>query len=377
MRREACKVPRAECKVLSKTLRTQYFALSPVFIQNSELGLIMIIVIKPETTQEEMNQIIEKIKQLGLSPHISKGVERTVIGAIGPEAPSYKEIFEAFPMVEKVIPILKEFKLVSREFKPDNTIVKVRDVEIGGDEVVVMAGPCAVEKESLLMEAARAVKAGGAKILRGGAFKPRTSPYSFQGLGKGGLQLLAKAREETGLSIVTELMDARDIDVVATYSDIIQIGARNSQNFTLLKEVGMIDKPVLLKRGLSGTIKELLMSAEYIRSQGNTQIILCERGIRTYEDSTRNTFDLSAIPVIKSLSHLPIIADPSHALGKRDLVPPMALAAIAAGAHGLMIEVHPNPAEALCDGPQAMYPDKFIELMKVCKKVAEAVGKKM
>jgi len=337
----------------------------------------MMIVLKPHLSEEEINQVVEKVKQVGLSPHISRGIERTVIGAIGSDAPSKKEIFESLPVVEKVVLILKEFKLVSRDFKPQDTIVKVRDVEIGGDEVVVMAGPCAVEKEKLLIEAAKAIQKAGAKILRGGAFKPRTSPYSFQGLGQDGLRYLAKAREETGLPIVTELMDARDIEVVAKYSDIIQIGARNSQNFTLLKEVGMVDKPVLLKRGLAGTVKELLMSAEYIRSQGNTQIILCERGIRTYEDSTRNTFDLSAIPVIKSLSHLPIIADPSHALGKRDLVPSMALAAVAAGAHGLMIEVHPNPAEALCDGPQAMYPDKFAELMKVCRRVAEAIGKRM
>jgi 3-deoxy-7-phosphoheptulonate synthase len=337
----------------------------------------MIIVLKPHISEEEVNQVIEKVKKVGLSPHVSSGAERTVIGAIGADAPAKKEIFETLPMVEKVVLILKEFKLVSREFRPHDTIVKVGDVEIGGDEVVVMAGPCAVESEKLLMQAARAAKVAGARMLRGGAFKPRTSPYSFQGLGIDGLKLLAKAREETGLPIVTELMDARDIEAIAKYADMIQIGARNSQNFTLLKEVGQINKPILLKRGLSGTIKELLMSAEYIRSEGNGQIVLCERGIRTYEDATRNTFDLSAIPVIKSLSHLPIIADPSHALGKRDYVPPMALAAVAAGAHGLIIEVHANPAEALCDGPQATYPDKFAELMKTCKKVAEAIGKRM
>jgi 3-deoxy-7-phosphoheptulonate synthase len=337
----------------------------------------MIIVLKPHTSEEEIQQVIEKVRQVGLTPHLSTGAERTVIGAIGSNAPSKREIFEALPMVEKVVPILKEYKLVSRDFKPQDTIVKVGDVEIGGDEVVVMAGPCAVENEKSLIQAALAVKAAGGRILRGGAFKPRTSPYSFQGLGVEGLKLLSKAREETGLPVVTELMDARDIDVVAKYSDMIQIGARNSQNFTLLKEVGMLNKPVLLKRGISGTIKELLMSAEYIRSEGNNQIVLCERGIRTYEDSTRNTFDLSAIPVVKSLSHLPIIADPSHALGKRDYVPAMALAAVAAGAHGLMIEVHVNPAEALCDGPQATYPHVFMELMKTCRRVAEAIGKKM
>lgn len=337
----------------------------------------MIIVLKPEATQENVDYLAEKLKSLGLAVHISKGTMRTVVGAIGDEAVLQSQPLEAFPGVEKVMPILQPFKLASRELHPENTVLNIHGHQIGGEKLQVMAGPCAVEDCDLLLEIARQVRESGATFLRGGAFKPRTSPYDFQGLGEKGLQYLAKAREETGLLIVTELMDPRHIDMVSQYADIIQIGARNMQNFGLLKEMGSRSKPVILKRGISATIKEWLMSAEYILSEGNHQVILCERGIRTFESATRNTLDLSAIPVVKALSHLPVIVDPSHGVGKWEYVGPMAKAAVAAGADGLLIEVHPYPEKALSDGPQSLLPSRFHQLMKDMAKVAQAVGRRL
>jgi len=282
---------------------------------------------------------------------------------------------ESFPGVEKVLPILKPYKLVSREFQAEDTVIKVGGCEIGGKKIHVMAGPCSVESQEQVLGAAIPVKEAGATFLRGGAFKPRTSPYSFQGLGEEGLGYLAHARKKTGLAVITEVLDPRDLDLVYRYTDILQIGARNMQNFKLLTEVGKLDKPVMLKRGLSASIQELLLSAEYIAAEGNRRIILCERGIRTYETETRNTLDLSAIPILKQLSHLPVFVDPSHSTGKWELVAPMALAGVAAGADGLLIEVHPHPEVAMCDGPQSLKPEKFSALMGNLKKVAEAVGR--
>jgi 3-deoxy-7-phosphoheptulonate synthase len=337
----------------------------------------MIIVVKPDATEEEIDHIIKKIKGLGLQAHVSKGTERTIIGAIGDEAILQSVPLEAIPGVEKVLPILKPFKLASWEFRRERTVIRVRDQEIGGKRIAVMAGPCAVENKTLMVEIAKEVKAAGANFLRGGAFKPRTSPYAFQGLEEEGLKYLAEARERTGLPIVTEVMDPRDIEMIAKYADVLQIGARNMQNFRLLKEVGMRKKPVLLKRGISATIKEWLMSAEYIMAGGNHDVILCERGIRTYETATRNTLDLSAVPVLKQMTHLPVVVDPSHAVGKWDLVAPMAKAAVAAGADGLIIEVHSNPEEALCDGEQSLKPKSFKQLMDDMKPIAVAVGREI
>jgi 3-deoxy-7-phosphoheptulonate synthase len=335
----------------------------------------MIIVLKPQTTDAEVAQVIRKIESFGLAAHVSKGTERTIIGAIGDERALQEGPLEAFPFVEKVLPVLKPYKLASREFRPEGSVISVDGVLVGGRRVVVMAGPCAVEGREALMETARSVRAAGGHILRGGAFKPRTSPYTFQGLGEEGLKYLAEAKRETGLPIVTELMDTREAAVVCEYADLVQIGARNMQNFKLLKEVGSCRKPVLLKRGMSSTVKELLLAAEYIMSEGNYEVILCERGIRTFEDATRNTLDLSVVPLIKRLSHLPVIVDPSHGTGKWDLVPPMALAAVAAGADGIMVEVHPRPEEALSDGPQALLPATFSRLMSDLDKLAQAVGR--
>jgi len=335
----------------------------------------MIIVLKPHATEAEVAQVIRKIESFGLAAHISKGTERTIIGAIGDERVLQEGQLEAFPFVEKVLPVLKPYKLASREFRPEGSVVNVDGVLVGGRRVVVMAGPCAVEGREGLLETARSVKAAGGHILRGGAYKPRTSPYTFQGLGEEGLKYLAEAKRETGLPIVTELMDTREASVVCEYADLVQIGARNMQNFKLLKEVGSRQKPVLLKRGMSSTVKELLLAAEYIMSEGNYDVILCERGIRTFEDATRNTLDLSIVPLIKQLSHLPVIVDPSHATGKWDLVPPMALAAVAAGADGIMVEVHPRPEEALSDGPQALLPMTFAKLMDDLGTLASAVGR--
>jgi len=338
----------------------------------------MIIVLKPTATKEQIRHILDRVKKLGLKPMISKGKETTIIGLIGDEDIIRVQPLEVFPGVEKVMPILKPYKLVSRDFKKSDTIVKVgKGVEVGGKKIVIMAGPCSVENRECLLKAAKAVKKAGATILRGGAFKPRTSPYSFQGHGEKGLKMLAEARKETGLLVVTELMDTKDVGLLVKYADIIQIGARNMQNFNLLKAVGQTKKPVLLKRGMSSTIKEFLMSAEYILSEGNFNVILCERGIRTFEDYTRFTLDVTAVGVIKTLSHLPVIVDPSHATGKWGLVPSASKAAIAAGADGLIVEVHPDPELAMSDGAQSLLPKKFSAMMKDIKRVAAAVDRSL
>ena len=337
----------------------------------------MIIVMRSTATRGDIDQVVERITQHGLKPHISKGVERTIIGAIGDERILRNVPFQALPGVEEVLPILKPFKLASRDFKIDSSVVEVNGVAVGGERLAVIAGPCSVEGREMLLDTARVVKEAGASLLRGGAFKPRTSPYSFQGLGEEALRYLAEVREITGLPVVTELMDPRDAELVMKYADMVQIGARNMQNFRLLKEVGIHRKPVFLKRGMSSTIKELLMSAEYIMSEGNYNIILCERGIRTFEDYTRNTLDLSAVPSLKQLSHLPVIVDPSHGAGKWDLVSPLALAAIAVGADGLMVEVHPQPELALSDGPQALIPGRFTALMEQIRALAPIVGRSL
>ena len=337
----------------------------------------MIIVVRPDATAEQVDHIIKKIKDLGLQAHVSKGTERTVIGAIGDETILQSVPLEAIPGVEKVLPILKPYKLASREFRKEGTVISVGKEQIGDVRIAVMAGPCAVENKTLLVEIAKEVKNAGANFIRGGAFKPRTSPYAFQGLEEEGLKYLAEARDRTGLPVVTEVMDPRDIEMIAKYADVLQIGARNMQNFRLLKEVGLCKKPVLLKRGISATIKEWLMSAEYIMSGGNHDVVLCERGIRTYETATRNTLDLSAIPVLKQMTHLPVVVDPSHAVGKWDLVAPMAKAAVAAGADGLIIEVHSNPEEALCDGEQSLKPKIFKQLMDELRPIALAVGREL
>ena len=337
----------------------------------------MIVVLKPGINRDEIQRVVERIESFGLRAHLSEGEERTIIGAIGDERLLADQTLESFPGVEKVLPILKPYKLVSREFQPSNTVIQVNGCRIGDKRIHVMAGPCSVESQEQVLGAAIPVKEAGATFLRGGAYKPRTSPYSFQGLGPEGLDHLAHAREVTGLPIITEVLDPRDLDVVCKYTDILQIGARNMQNFKLLTDVGKLDKPVMLKRGLSATIQEFLLSAEYIATEGNRRIILCERGIRTYETETRNTLDLSAIPVLKQLTHLPVFVDPSHGTGRWDLVAPMALAGIAAGADGLLIEVHPNPEVALSDGPQSLKPPKFAALMEQLKKLAVALGREV
>ena len=337
----------------------------------------MIVVLKPGLSQDEIHKVVERIESFGLRAHLSEGKERTIIGAIGDERLLADQTLESFPGVEKVLPILKPYKLVSREFQRANTVIDINGHKIGGKKIHVMAGPCSVESRDQVLESAVPVKEAGATFLRGGAFKPRTSPYSFQGLGEEGLDYLAHAREVTGLPIITEVLDPRDLDVVYRYTDILQIGARNMQNFKLLTEVGKLSKPVMLKRGMSATIQEFLLSAEYIASEGNRKIILCERGIRTFETETRNTLDLSAVPVLKQLSHLPVFVDPSHGTGRWDLVAPMALAGVAAGADGLLIEVHSHPEVALSDGPQSLKPDKFAALMKDLKRVAAAIGREI
>lgn len=337
----------------------------------------MIIVLRPDATKKDIDHIIKKVKGLGLKTMVSRGVERTIIGVIGEEDILRVRPLEAFPGVEKVVPILKPYRLVSREFRPENTVIDLDGIKIGGKKIIVMAGPCSVENIEGLRAVGEAVKASGALILRGGAFKPRTSPYSFQGLGEEGLKYLHEVRRLTGLKIVTEVMDTRDVALVEKYADILQVGARNMQNFNLLKEVGLCKKPVLLKRGISATIKELLMSAEYILSNGNFNCILCERGIRTFEDATRFTLDLSAVPLIKQLSHLPVIVDPSHGTGKWSLIAPMSMAAIAAGADGLIVEVHQNPEDAFSDGAQSLLPEKFNDMMKELQAVAKAVGREI
>jgi 3-deoxy-7-phosphoheptulonate synthase len=335
----------------------------------------MIIVMKEKATTAQIANVTARIEQAGYRVHLSEGEERTVIGIIGDGRPLDREQIERWDGVERTVPILRPFKLAGRGFHPQDTVVAINGIAVGGKKLVVMAGPCAVESREQLLEAAHAVKEAGAHMLRGGAFKPRTSPYSFQGLGEEGLRYLAEAREETGLSIVTEVMAPEMVPVVAQYADILQIGARNMQNYALLHALGEAQRPVLLKRGMMSTIEELLMSAEYILSHGNERIILCERGIRTFEQYTRNTLDISAVPLIKQLSHLPIIVDPSHGTGKWELVEPVSLAAIAAGADGLLIEVHPHPENALSDGAQSLKPARFARLMQSLQPLAEAVGR--
>ena len=331
----------------------------------------MIIVMNMEATKEDVERVVSAIRSNHLQAHIVEGESKTVIGVIGDKQAVANLSLEAFKGVEKTVPISSSYKLVSKELHTKPTVVDVSGVKIGGGNLVVMAGPCAVESREQLMEAAQIVKAGGAQFLRGGAYKPRTSPYAFQGLEHEGLKYLAEARELTGLKIVTEVTEVEAVELVAQYADMLQIGARNMQNFALLKEVGRSNKPVLLKRGLAATINEWLHAAEYIVSEGNQNVVLCERGIRTYEEYTRNTLDLSAVGIVKHLSHLPIIVDPSHGTGKWRLVEPMSLAAVAAGADGLMIEVHPNPEKALSDGPQSLSPENYNEVMRKVFKFSE------
>ncbi|MBI2467159.1 MAG: 3-deoxy-7-phosphoheptulonate synthase [Candidatus Rokubacteria bacterium] len=336
----------------------------------------MIIVLKPGTQDADIEDVCRRIEALGLRAHVSRGEQRTIIGAIGDDRFKMRlQALEALECVESMVPILQPFKLASREVHPAATVVQVDGVLIGGTRLAVMAGPCSVESLEQLQTVAEGVKAGGAHILRGGAFKPRTSPYAFQGLEEEGLQLLAEARKRTGLPIVTEVLGPDKVELVAEYADIVQIGARNAQNFSLLKEVGQCGKPVLLKRGMATTIKEFLLSAEYVLAGGNPNVMLCERGIRTFETSTRFTLDLNAVPVIKKLSHLPVIVDPSHGTGHWEYVGPMAKAGIACGADGLLIEVHHKPAEALSDGPQSLKPDKFARLMAELRVLAQALGR--
>ena len=339
----------------------------------------MMVIMKPGHTREQFEDVMSRIREVGLDGHPIIGVERTVIGVVGLDRP-YPELaddLEVMPGVESTVKISSPYKLTSREFRPDDTIVDVNGVKIGEGTVTVMAGPCAVESEEQLMSTARAVKAHGASILRGGAFKPRTSPYGFRGMEEDGLKLLAQARAETGLPVVTEVMSESTVGVVAKYADILQIGARNAQNFFLLEEVAKTGKPVLLKRGMSSSVMDWLLAAEYILNKGNRNVILCERGIRTFETATRNTMDINAIPLVKELSHLPIIADPSHGTGKMKLVEPVGLGMIAAGADGLILEVHPAPEHALCDGAQSLTFDAFGSVMAHAAKVAAAVGKRM
>lgn len=338
-------------------------------------GWAMVISMRHDATEEQIQSVIKRLEELNLDAHRSTGHDRTVIGAIGDTSQLDTRDFEVMEGVDEVVRISAPYKVASREFKPDNTVIRIGDVTIGGREVVVMAGPCAVESGPQIQGIARLVARSGAKILRGGAFKPRSSPYSFQGLGEEGLKLMRKAADKYNLAIVTEVMDSNQIDMMLDYVDIFQVGARNMQNFTLLRSLSKVKKPVLLKRGLSATIEELLMSAEYILYGGNEDVILCERGIRTFETYTRNTMDICAIPVVQKLSHLPIIADPSHGTGIRDKVLPMARAAIAAGADGLIIEVHQNPDKAWSDGAQSLYPEQFDKLMKELEIIARAIGR--
>jgi len=335
----------------------------------------MMIVMEETASTEDVERILALLKDAGAEGRASENDLVTVIGVMGEREVVAGLPLEAYPGVDKVVPILKPYKLVSREFRRSDTVVTVGDTSLGGGHVALIAGPCSVESKSQLLEAAERAKASGATMLRGGAFKPRTSPYAFQGLGTDALQILAEARDITGLPIVTELMDPRHLDVVVEYSDIIQIGARNMQNFQLLSAVGEVDRPVLLKRGLAATIEELLMAAEYIVKEGNERVILCERGIRTFETATRNTLDIAAVPIIKQRSHLPVVIDPSHAAGKTDLVEPLSLAAIAAGADGLMIEMHPTPETALSDGAQSLDPDQFAAVSNRIKAIVEWTGR--
>lgn len=338
---------------------------------------MMIVVMRRDATLKQIGNVIKMIEELGFRPHMSEGEEKTIIGVIGDERKVSKDTLAVQPGVESVVPILKPYKLASREFKPDKTVVKLNGAEIGGKRICVIAGPCAIETYDQVLEAAKSAKRAGAQVLRGGAFKPRTSPYSFQGLGEEGLKILKSVGEKVGLPVITEVMTPELADLIADYVDILQVGARNMQNFALLEKVGKISKPILLKRGLMSTIEELLMSAEYIMANGNRNVILCERGIRTFEKYTRNTLDMSAVPVIQKLSHLPVIVDPSHATGERYMIGPLSLGAIASGADGLMVEIHPDPDKALCDGYQSLPLPQFEGMMTQLTAVAESVNRKI
>ena len=338
----------------------------------------MIVVMKQHASPEAVEAVVKRVEELGYKVHLSRGEARTIIGIIG--ADDYliqQDTFEVLDGVEKTVRIMQPYKYASRDFAQSSTTIPVNGISVGGDKIVVMAGPCSVESREQILETAHAVKEAGGSVLRGGAFKPRSSPYSFQGLGEEGLKYLAEAREQTGLPIITEVMSSEDIELVGEYTDIFQIGARNNQNYPLLKAVGKTSKPVFLKRGISGTIQELLMGAEYILSNGNMQVMVCERGIRTYETATRNTFDINAIPVLKQLTHLPVVADPAHGTGQWEYVSPIAKAAVAAGADALMIEVHPNPSKAWSDGAQSLTFERFGSLMKELKAIASAVGRQL
>ncbi len=338
----------------------------------------MLIVMRHGAPQEDVDRVVAVIEEMGYQARPMPGRQRTTVGLVGNDGRVDGSRLEALSGVQEILHVTKPYKQVSREWKPEATVIRLAGgLTIGGDEVVVMAGPCSVESERQILESARLVREAGAAVLRAGAYKPRSSPYSFQGLGRAGLRLLARAREETGLLLVTEAMDAEGLDQVIEVADIVQIGARNMQNYSLLKHAGRAGKPVLLKRGLSATIQELLLSAEYILAEGNPQVILCERGVRGFDTATRNLFDLSAIAVVHGLSHLPIVADPSHGTGHRDMVSPMARAAVAAGADGLLVEVHPNPDRALSDGAQSLYPEQFERMMKETRLIAEAIGRRL
>jgi 3-deoxy-7-phosphoheptulonate synthase len=337
----------------------------------------MIVVMRMGAEPHEVGGVLQRIRDLGYKPHVSSGTERVIVGVIGNDRPLDPETFMSLPGVEKAVPILQPYKLASRDFKPVDTVVRVNDALIGGNNVTFIAGPCSVESREQTFEVASQLRDMGVKIMRGGAFKPRTSPYSFQGMGEEGLRILADVRREFGMSIITEVMAPDEVGLVGQYVDILQIGTRNMQNYRLLEEAGRQSKPVLLKRGMSSTVEELLLAAEYILAQGNSQVILCERGIRTFERATRSTFDLNAIPVLKSLSHLPVIADPSHGTGRWDLVAPVSLGAVAAGADGLLVEVHSHPEEALSDGGQSLRPDKCAALIEDLRKIASAIGKSL
>jgi len=335
----------------------------------------MILVIRPDATLAQIEHVIETVKELGYTPHVSRGESRTIVGVIGDETKTSPENLKAIPGVEQVLPILKPFKLASREFHKEESIVYVGKVRIGGGSLAMIAGPCAVESYEVMDTVAKYVKAGGANILRGGAFKPRTSPYAFQGKGEDGLKLLREIGDKYDMPVVTEVMDPRQVELICGYADMLQVGARNMQNFDLLKEIGRARKPVLLKRGMSATVKDLLMSAEYVLSEGNKDVVLCERGVRSFEDSTRNMLDLSAVPNVKGQSHLPIIVDPSHATGRPDLIPAMCRASVAAGADGVHVEVHNCPEKALSDGPQALLPHQFLDLMTDLRRLATAMNR--
>jgi 3-deoxy-7-phosphoheptulonate synthase len=338
----------------------------------------MIIVMKHGASQGQIEAVVKRIEEQGFKVHLSRGEARTIVGIIGAdEHKIQQESFEVMDGVEKTMRVMQPFKLASRDFAPHNTVINVNGVQIGGKQIAVMAGPCSVEGREMILETAHMVKEAGATILRGGAFKPRSSPYSFQGLGEEGLQYLAEAREATGLPIITEVMSVDEIELVGEYTDIFQVGARNNQNYSLLKALGKTNKPVFLKRGISGTINELLMGAEYVMSGGNMQVMICERGIRTYETATRNTFDVNALPLLKEMTHLPVAADPAHGTGMTKLVPAISKAAVAAGADVLMVEVHPDPARAWSDGAQSLNPEQFKQLIKELRPVAEAVGREI